>query len=471
VPVCEATELEEVSLFDRLADPLAPGLAPIGVGHLVSSRFPEPASGRNNQDWANFQGSDAEGRAVLIDVRGPGVMTRWWMTQRATISAPAVEEDVIVRMYVDGREVLSDDAGMSMRELVSGSHAAFPQPWAAGPAEASGSLLVALPIHFAESLRVTAERKEGFDIYYMIDWRELPCGTTARSFDGTLTADEQAALAAATQVWIDGDRGTLTSAEAEGTIAPGAALEVRVAGPAVIHRLEAGAVGDLASLELELLVDGAIVASAPAHVVLMATTPSEPYASAQSSFDGTIASLVYPIRVDTEATLRVVNGSAAPVDAWSALAHRAEPAHDALRRARVVCTDQRQVEGGNFGVAEATGPGHLAGHFLAMDAMAYGFAMLEGDPEIFADDRELLGTGVEDLFGGAHYFIYGPFAHPLQGAPGVDRLDPGRPRVAMFRHFMLDAVDFERELRFEYEAIDPGTRVRACSVLYGVSSP
>ena len=126
----------------------------------ASSRFPEDPSGRHNEDWAHFQRVE-NGEGVLLDARGPGVITRFWATQRSRTAAPAVEEDFQIRIEIDGREVLAS----GLRELTSGSVTGFPRPWVAGPDSASGSLLVAVPIHFQDSIRVTAEIREGFETF------------------------------------------------------------------------------------------------------------------------------------------------------------------------------------------------------------------------------------------------------------------------------------------------------------------
>jgi hypothetical protein len=421
-------------------------------------------------DWAHFQAVEGDD-AILLSAPGPGVITRIWATQRSTTAAPAVEEDITVHLWIDGEEVeLAGMRGIGLRALGSGTVDAFPRPWVAGPDAASGSFLVALPLHFQHSVRVTAELRPGFDIYYMIDWRELPCGARVRSFDGTLSVGERASLDAATAVWVHGERGTPTEERAMPSLAPGEETSLVLSGPGVVREIELAASDGLAALEAELAVDGEVIAAGPAHVWLMATTPAEAYTSALSSFDGTAATLSYPAPFDEAVVLTVRNAGASAIDVQAALRWTVGAAPPEAGHLKIDCIDHTtspvRYEENDVMMAELDGPGHLAGHFLVMDAAAFGFAMLEGDPEIFADDRTLLGTGVEDFYGGAHYFIYGPFAHPEQGASGLDASDPGRPRVAMFRHLLSGPVEMERSLRFSYEAYDPGTRFRACTYWY-----
>src|SRR5690606_28283140 len=136
------------------------------------------------------------------------------LTQRSSRSAPAVGEAPVIRRGAAGRpaEWPPGRRAVGLRELTAGAAPALPRPWAAGPAEASGSFLVTVPIQFQRSIRIALEIREGFDSYWWIDWRKLPRGSVVRSFDGTLTEDERASLDVAAALWSGDDPAATSSA-------------------------------------------------------------------------------------------------------------------------------------------------------------------------------------------------------------------------------------------------------------------
>ncbi len=462
----EAAPEVPVDFFALLADPYAPARRPIGQARVASSRSPEDPSGFHNRDWANYERIDGD-LGTILDERGPGVITRLWLTQRSSRSAPAVEEDLVIRMWIDGQPVewTPGRPAVGLRELTAGDAPALPEPWVAGPAEASGSFLVTVPIQFQRSIRIALEIREGFDSYWWIDWRKLPRGSVVRSFDGTLTEDERASLDVAAALWSGDDPAATSSVNETREIGPGESVEVTHAVHGVLRSF-AIEPATAPQLEVRLQIDGLTVADAPVDRLALAAAPAASYRSALSALDGARATLRFPAPVREDVRVLLRNGGDEPVTAtWDLAWDDVEPPDD-LGDLRIDCTSAVGVESTNVTVAALEGRGHVAGHFLRLLADGWGFAVLEGDPEIWADDRALLGTGIEDLFGGAHYFIYGPFAQPEQGLSGIEDRSGGYPQLAMYRHMIASGVDFEERLEWEYEVFDPGSTYDACTYWY-----
>jgi hypothetical protein len=113
--------------------------------------------------------------------------------------------------------------------------------------------------------------------------------------------------------------------------------------------------------------------------------------------------------------------------------------------------------GKSYTILEAEGAGHFVGAALFMRDRTGGippfgpFGFLEGDERIFIDGEttpSIVGTGTEDYFGGAFYFVTGPYAAPFHGAPIKDET---LHRVSAYRWHIADAIPFTRSIRVEIE--------------------
>jgi hypothetical protein len=102
-----------------------------------------------------------------------------------------------------------------------------------------------------------------------------------------------------------------------------------------------------------------------------------------------------------------------------------------------------------------------------MRANLWGWTMLEGDHEIRTDGEwTVLGTGTEDYFGGAYYFLNGAYALPTVGASYLHyEGDPGA-EVAMYRHHLIDPIPYERDLRVDFESFEPFATASWCALHY-----
>jgi len=146
--------------------------------------------------------------------------------------------------------------------------------------------------------------------------------------------------------------------------------------------------------------------------------------------------------------------------------------------------------------ADIEGKGKFVGLILKADGTPdsrYGRTFLEGDDLIYVDGEKVgNGTGIEDIFNAGWYFLHGPFYQPLHGAirtpnskivaPKYDALlnNNRDQETIMYRHFLLDAINFEQSLRFEIEygptprsRINRGqsTRFESLGVVYKNENP
>lgn len=465
-----------------LADPLAPARRLPGRVFLRSSRVPEPASGNANLDRNEFI-SEEEGVALLADEVGPGVITRLWLTFGGT-GDDTVGDRIRAFIHVDGEELDLDgdgEPGVPLGVLTAGELEGFPQPWVLGRAEASGSLLVQLPIHYQRSFRFAVDRTEAAAgwTYYQVSGRAMPPGVTVPPFDRAALA---AAAARATELWVDEREEGATASVEPSPLAPEEAHAIELDGPGAITLIEVVAPMEArAELTLRVSSDDEVALDAPLPWATGSAEPAEPYASAFLAADVERARLAYPIPFGEEARvelvqegesdaaigLRVVSveGPAPGGDLGRFMASCEESFVDIEES---ICSQNPEVQYENVVVGTFEGRGQYAGQSFRVDVPPKWWWMLEADHEIAVDgEYAMLGTGTEDYFGGAFYFINGPYSSPLSGAPGYVRPGDDSMRIQLFRHHLVDTVPFERELRFEYESYVDQTRWRGCIFGYG----
>lgn len=76
---------------------------------------------------------------------------------------------------------------------------------------------------------------------------------------------------------------------------------------------------------------------------------------------------------------------------------------------------------------------------------------LEGDEMIYIDGEEepsIYGTGTEDYFQGAWYFLNGEFAAPFHG---LTLFDKENAKVSAYRHHVPDPITFKKSIRVTME--------------------
>jgi len=106
------------------------------------------------------------------------------------------------------------------------------------------------------------------------------------------------------------------------------------------------------------------------------------------------------------------------------------------------------VHGNEIKILETEGAGKFVGFVLNVDAGLNSF-YLEGDERYYIDDAQtpfLYGTGTEDYFNGAWYFINGPFSLQQHG----QAVTSGNSR-SMYRHHLSDPISFLKNGTFYIE--------------------
>lgn len=470
-----------VDFVAAMADPLAPARRLPGRAFLVSSRSPEPQPGMHNDDFAHFIGFDGP-RAILADETGPGVITRLWFTYGppmiGTISG------VPLRLSIDGHDVIVD---RPLGELAGAASDTFPAPWSMDPAIASGGLVISSPIAFQQSAVVELTIADGSWAYYQVDVRRLPTDVCVRSWDGAYTPAERVALADAATIWSSHEHPGDDHTVATHDVGLGGTTELTLTGPGVITTLEVvSLLGARGTIGLRIEVDGEVAAEAPLAWLTGSDAPAGLYTAALTASSTESAFLYAPIPFASSARVVVTNGTDAVVPiglrarvlAMAAIPSDVGRFHAECGSASAsipVASEQPPFadEFPNIVLAHAArGPGQFAGLTTFQRAPDPWWWCLEPDHEVSIDGNyDILGTGTEDYFGGAFYFMNGPYASVTSGASGWTRPDGTThptpdASTHLYRHHIVDGWPYDRELSFEIESYVNGLTYESCAFFY-----
>lgn len=478
-----ATPALPIDLVASLADPYAPARIRPGHPFLVSSRTPEIPEGLLNDDYGHFVRT-ADGWGVMIDRAGPGVITRWWMTI-GNLPGPRDPEAVRVRFFVDDVEVdpTPSTPGVTLEELTNGSVPGLEAPFTLGREGTSGGFVVSQPLHYQRSFRAEVQLPALPSwTYYQFEGSDYEAGTEVVPFRSPPSMEQRADLESAAMLWRDHEHPGETTSTMPTSLAMGEEARLAWTGPGVATTLSFDVPrGSRASMIVIFVVDGEEVVRTPLAWLTGSAEPGTPtYSSALLASSETTASFYYPVPFARSLEVRLQNaGTATSSVALSGRVVRGALDAD-LGALRVDChagepvpaidecgTSNASLRTPNYVVARMSGGrGHYAGHSLVQTTTGAWWCALEVDHEINIDGAyTVLGTGMEDYYSAGFYFMNGPIAWTLAGAPGWDRT-AGTSATHVYRNHLVDTIPFESELRFEYESYVSGTTFTGCSFFY-----
>ncbi|HEX7476410.1 MAG TPA: glycoside hydrolase family 172 protein [Polyangiales bacterium] len=159
-------EMIDLSALTELPHPHY--VAGLASSHDRSSDTAQPGDPNwfANHDWAQLKAGTP---LVLLDVTGPGVLTRLWS------AAPTG----VMRIYLDGSSTPTIEA--DTKALLDGQVEPYAQPF--GSTAAAGHTLY-FPIPYARSCRVTVTSPSDAHLYYHVSYRAYDPGTRIETLDG-----------------------------------------------------------------------------------------------------------------------------------------------------------------------------------------------------------------------------------------------------------------------------------------------
>lgn len=450
-PISWAELIRELALVDRIARLDVPGTT------IITSY--DRTGG--NDDFNTFAGKGPPGWAVLADLKGPGYISRFWMTG----TSPTGEHRI--RIYLDGEEQPRWDTTMADW---FGMKPPFGPPLAQYENYCWYSYI---PIPFQKRVVIMTQsddtRPGGWPrIFYQINYSSLPKGQAIESLPASVTADTARAIEEVDAAWkatpAETWPGHLEQAAGSLTLGPGAGGDLlRLAGPAVIRglRLKYTLPSSASVVEMEAALRQVIVrmtwndAAYPSVEVPLGDLFGSfwrrmRYHSLYFGLSGDTFELRFPMPFASSARISLENQSALEI-AFDAVAATENLAawddgwgyfHASWNKTLA------QDVGRPHDVLRTQARGKFVGCLLSATSFDKSWWLLEGDESIRVDGEETprwLGTGLEDYFNGGWYY-QNVRTRPLNGIPFKAPF-----RTVQYRLHLPDPTFFEKSIDMVFE--------------------
>ena len=408
---------------------------------------------------------------VVFDERGPGALTRIWLTTGYGTST-CIDPQTRVRFYLDDAAVAALDVPLA--DLFDGSTPPFTAPLVADRSASSGGYVSYVPIAYGSSLRIALVNAENGGInpcnpvdpgrrllWFQFQHHKIVPGTAVTDF--VAGHDEPAWRAFLGHAGDDPWNGLLAPENAMSTLAPGATLALAShTGPGWLRgiRLQLPAEAR-ASVNLRVEIDGETALDMPLADFFAsaadATLPARAVLVGVDAGGWLYAWFPMPFAQGIDVYLVADSALSDDIAVNSALSFDDSPVPEEAGRFRATLADGC-VQGGNFSLYADRGAGKLLGIAARYQAATYiesaprGF--LEGDEHVALDDATApawYGTGVEDFYNGGFYFDAGAYAGALSGATLVDAA--AMPyTTSVHRLLLTDPIVYASAVRLTQEA-------------------
>lgn len=454
-------------------DPGAAGMTQLDRLPVLDPRAQALGASSHARDGSNFDFTglvrrDAEGRYVLMEASGPGVVTRLWMTGPVTQGNgdPAVFGRI--QFFIDGET--SPRIDVPAAELFGGGLRAFPAPLCHDYRVSSGGDYCDVRIPFAKSVKVVTT---GPSAYYDVGYETYPRGTAIHSYRPRDRAALRS-LAEAASTWERAGRDPRilppgrTDAGTTRVPAGGTAKLVRIRGSGAIRAiriaLDRHDDATLRAVRLRARWDGAdrpAVDAPLADLFLTGAGEREPAAGLLAGYSPRRHQgyLYFPMPFRHGASVRLLNPTDAAVTArWSVqrTTRRYGSVGHATGRFHATFNREPATElGRDYTMLAARGAGKVVGvSFTERGDYPAGLpTFLEGDERVYVDGSRtpaIYGTGTEDFFSGAYYYT-SMFSLPDHGATALEQLGPNLAQAAQYRLMLADPWQFRRGIRLGIE--------------------
>ena len=410
----------------------------------------------HNEDWAKWSQPDKDNLITMVDLKGPGCVTRIWMTSLQDIATEW-------QLFFDGEKT---PRYRFNKADMFGKAAPFLPPLCDN---VSGGFYCYMPMPFAKSFKIvlvvpklTPEMRP----YYQVNYVKYPKSTKVETFPAKLGNDESKLVNDVREAWSH----TAEAAEAAKAACGTTNTFVVLPGQSVCW-LKQDAPGTLANfwlsimpppdasvldrtlmlrnLVLSMYWDGCEKPSVLTPVgdffcnsMLHRRFAALPLAVSKDAF---ISRFAMPFRKSARAELR--NDGQFPVTVSVGYdLHVGMP--DARMRYFHATWNNAVSQGIPYCLLRVPGEGHLVGCYLVDIGMDGSWSIFEGNDMIWLNGevtRSLEGTGVEDYFNGGWYYS-GLFDLPLHGL-----VEKAPIRTSQYRFQLLDRVAFANGITFSFE--------------------
>ena len=453
---------------------------------MRSSRCPDGCAYDRHSDGDSRFIRTMGDEGVIFELEGAGAITRMWMTQGEGGVSHPLDENIRLRLTLDGAADPVIDLPLPD---VFGAQAPFMPPLAVDRLVSSGGNVSFVPMAFRDGCRVSLVGAETARIWFQITGHRLASADGVTSFTGGEDLSDWSALLGSpgADPWADGashpmDTGVVTLDPGETRIV------AELVGPDSLTALRFDLFHEhWNELDLVLDFDGE-------RRVEMSL--ADFFAIGRAGTDATRSLLIgineqeelysyfpMPFFRSARVAIRLIDSVSEPVDVGFLVRRRDSiPPRDSGTFGAQLRVVDPSTSGRDSIIAKLRGPGRWVGLFLEAGSIgSQSQAFLEGDERVHADDSRhpaLYGTGVEDFFSGGFYFrvdstVSTPFRRALHGLT-YDLSDATGRAMGMYRLMLTDAPVFGASLDVGLEGgpvNETPIRLRAVSYYYSRLTP
>lgn len=424
---------------------------------------------------------------VIMDVNGPGVITRWWLPQEQML------KHRVVRVYIDGDPVPRIEE--NYQDFINGNsfikwpfaftssdevNATYQYSMPVGHPKQMGAGMY-FPIPFAISCKITLDV---IPFYYAINYRLYEDDTNVKSFTRAEFDSHKELISSIGAHLLEGDDLSNATIKKVGNINPGGLLEVNL--PEGGGKLISGIKLNIHSKEkkqmnrgivLQIEFDGEQTVWSPVSEFYGGGV----YARSMKNFINSVdtsgimnSHWLMPYKHTAKLTLRNYASENVQVNLEVSLAD-----YEWNDKSMYFHADWHEEAPLNtppikdWNYVEVKGKGIYVGDVLTIHSSVKPW-WGEGDEKIYIDGETFpsqLGTGLEDYYGyawgTANYFSSPFISMPERDARGKD---DWRGYNTVSRMRLLDAIPFEKKIKVDMEAwqIEPGVSYSVATFWYGL---
>ncbi len=398
-------------------------------------------------------------RAVMADLRGPGCVSRIWVTAFDANTAR-------IEVFIDGSATPAISAWM--RDFFgNGALPPFTPPVAT---PSTGAWISYVPIPYTRSCRIEAvdARPDNLVIYYQVTYREYPDGEPLPGvFQMPPSAAQQSKLTLFSQQWTN--RGndpkpllpgqqTLTGSPSIGVGQTATLANINGAGVVTGIRLTItpNILDVLSGARIRIRWDGAASYAVNSPLGAFFGSNYAPTAGQALPIGMKNGQLYcyWAMPFSNGAVIELVNSTNTAISSAAFnVTYVPLQAADAGRMRFHTDSHSGAPGGGSpsYRILSATGRGHYLGCVASIKAFSPNWGILEGDEQIYVNGEavaSILGTGTEDYFNGGFYFSGGTVSLPFNG---VSYLDNNTLLVSTYRLHVTDPVVFRNGIIVDLE--------------------
>ncbi len=407
-----------------------------------------------NEDWLKVD-ADKHERALIADLKGPGIVRRFWVT--------GMKSSQKLEFFFDDEK--EPRISKTIRQLFNQDEIPFIAPLCD---IVSKGRYCYVPLPYKESLKIylSLRPEHGDRPYFQFTCESLPVNADIESFPEKLSSRQKDALLNVAEAWesnqsIPASATSKTEKVVSHTLQPGQNRQLfNIEEPGMISSfwIKAEPSGKVSSLTRQRLLrdlqmsffwDGA---SAPSIDVPLgdffcnSSFYREFNSWALGMRDDTFVSrLPMPFRESAKASIRNLSSFPVKITAGYELDAIKEDQQIRMLHAR---WNQSASKGAPHTVLSTRGKGHLAGCYLTTLGTDGTWTILEGDERMWIDGESKPswhGTGLEDYFNGAWYYAE-LFDLPLHGL-----LQRAAMNTSQYRFHLPSPVPFDKSLEFSFE--------------------